>query len=436
MSAALLCFTFVLGASLSPAAYLIVEASGLTLLVLALIDPRHDSRSFPIGFQIVLGTLCLLLVTQLVPLPYALWRALPGRMLPAEIVEAAALEIHARPLSLDPEATLAALLYLIPGIAMFFATGIATYRQRVQLSALIILCVLASILLAAAQVSGVSAAYPYPTAHEGYAVGLFLNRNHEAILILIGIALLPILYHSRQALRLGTALRRASVLILMMLFAASVIVTISRAGLVLMPIAVLASLAFTLRLNAPRSSRPGRRRLLWMTTIAVVVIVIAALLSTSQVVVGTVSRLDGAFHDIRAVYWRDTLLAIQTYWPVGSGFGTFVPVYASVEALDSVGNTYVNHAHNDYLELALEGGLPVLLILMGYCVLLVRTALQPCPPEHMIFRRCALLAIGLLLLHSVVDYPIRTYFISTIFGFLNGMLVYPCSGTSELRREG
>ena len=43
--------------------------------------------------------------------------------------------------------------------------------------------------------------------------------------------------------------------------------------------------------------------------------------------------------------------------PAGSGFGTFVPVYEMHAPRTMLRSYYVNHAHNDWLELWLTGGL-------------------------------------------------------------------------------
>ena len=43
---------------------------------------------------------------------------------------------------------------------------------------------------------------------------------------------------------------------------------------------------------------------------------------------------------------------------VGAGPGTSTTDPATIE------RTYVNHAHNDYLELALEGGIPAIVLML------------------------------------------------------------------------
>src|SRR5205085_9366952 len=54
-----------------------------------------------------------------------------------------------------------------------------------------------------------------------------------------------------------------------------------------------------------------------------------------------------------------TVAATREFMPFGSGLGTFPRVYALHESHDQMDPlTWVNHAHDDYAETALEMGLP------------------------------------------------------------------------------
>ena len=59
----------------------------------------------------------------------------------------------------------------------------------------------------------------------------------------------------------------------------------------------------------------------------------------------------------RIPFAHNTITAAKAYMPFGSGVGTFVSVYPGFEpAHDAISNVYANHAHNDLLEVWLEGG--------------------------------------------------------------------------------
>jgi O-antigen ligase len=123
-----------------------------------------------------------------------------------------------------------------------------------------------------------------------------------------------------------------------------------------------------------------------------------------------------------------TLQAAWRYFPVGSGFGTFVPIYGMLQTPATVWAEYVNHAHDDWLEIFLEGGVPAALIAAGFLawfVLACRDAWRRPSPgtseSHQMLQRAATIAIALILLHSLVDYPMRTIAIMTVFGLASAL---------------
>ena len=74
---------------------------------------------------------------------------------------------------------------------------------------------------------------------------------------------------------------------------------------------------------------------------------------------------------------------------------------------------YMNHVHNDWLELALTGGVPAMLLvvvaLIAYGVRLTRTLMAGAERgEELVMRRLGLVMLLLLALASVTDYPLRT----------------------------
>jgi O-antigen ligase len=95
---------------------------------------------------------------------------------------------------------------------------------------------------------------------------------------------------------------------------------------------------------------------------------------------------------------------------VGFGLGTFTAVYPAY-ALFDMGNR-VEHAHNDWLEWAAEGGIPYAGVWMALAIWAVRPAVR------------SVWGIGVLgcFLHGVVDYPFARFGISAWTFALIGML--------------
>jgi len=138
--------------------------------------------------------------------------------------------------------------------------------------------------------------------------------------------------------------------------------------------------------------------------------------------------------DERILFWQDANVAIAQFWPFGSGLGTWVRVYPIFESLDVLGPTIVNNAHNDYLELVLEAGalaLVPLLLFVGYYLFgfarLLNSVRRGRPATMGV---AAGFAILLVMLHSIVDYPLRMLSIQAIFGLLSALLVMSVSASA------
>jgi O-antigen ligase len=205
--------------------------------------------------------------------------------------------------------------------------------------------------------------------------------------------------------------------LLLPIFSIIVVAAMSRAGWALL----LPALAISLLISI------GRRRLLSILMLCglIIVAVGAAVLAT-----GSLSReaqdVQAILQDNRLISMPDVMFTLQQFWPVGSGLGTFVPVFKANENLDLVTSLYLNHAHNDVLELLIETGI-LGAILLAIAVVLVLVRLWK------VFRRgsgsevTAVLGgagiLAILLLHSLVDYPIRADAIAAVAGLAAGLLV-------------
>ena len=72
---------------------------------------------------------------------------------------------------------------------------------------------------------------------------------------------------------------------------------------------------------------------------------------------GIVARLaQDPLDDLRWQYVHYGMDALRAWLPLGSGFGSFRFVYAPFEPIGAMTYVYALHAHNDLLELLIEGG--------------------------------------------------------------------------------
>jgi O-antigen ligase len=152
---------------------------------------------------------------------------------------------------------------------------------------------------------------------------------------------------------------------------------------------------------------PARRLRQGLATVAVLLaIATAALVTVGKDLPGWGTS---ASIETRMDYWTKTVRAVEDHGLTGSGFGTFEQVYRGYEDPGAVDRYYVNHAHNDYLEIALEGGIAALILLAAFLIWWAwqaRTAwLTPTGTPD---QKAAAVASAAILLHSGFDYPLRT----------------------------
>lgn len=400
-----------------------------------------------IGAIVALGTLppiaaslrtLLLLVTafavmlllQLIPLPYPIWTALPGR---TPIVEAFALAAAGRPwlpISLTPDATIAALLSLLPATAMILAVSNAPRTGRRDAIAVLLGAAILSVLLGCLQGAGgvESPLYAYAFTNRGSAVGLFANRNHLGTLMLCALPFVAAL--ARQNPRI---VPRVIAGVAGLVIASGAILTGSRAsiGLLLPILAGCAAIALHGRHVAPANGRAASG---WPANGRLGLAAGFGLLAAGAFVLlvhGTAGE-DPARSQHRGAITATTLRAATDVLPFGSGGGSFTAVYPAYEAAAAVTPEYTNHAHDDYAEMLLEFGIPgALLISTVVTAWLTRAwAVWKIPGADGDRARAGAVAIGAILLHSLVDYPLR---IAAVAGLAAALLATPIASPVDVR---
>ena len=147
--------------------------------------------------------------------------------------------------------------------------------------------------------------------------------------------------------------------------------------------------------------------------------------------VGFTQRFEqSGIEEIRWPVAQITSRAAIANLPFGSGFGTFVPVYDEFAPRTLLGVAYVNHAHDDWLELWLTGGAPAMVLVVGFLAWFAASSFRlwsNSPPEGRVLdlalAQAASIVIVLLLLHSVVDFPLRIPAVSVLFAMACAFLI-------------
>lgn len=390
------------------------------------------------AIALLVGILVLPLL-QLIPLRPDWWVQLPGRAQIASAYDAVGLARPWLPVSLTPAATLRSALSLLPATAMFLAVIQLNERERWWLTFVLLLVVVASVVVDFLQVmrGPDSPLYFYTITNKGSAVGFFANRNHNAALLYCAIPLAVAwgLGMSRAA----TAQFRVGMFLVGVVVVGAVLglaIAGSRAGLVL---GLAAGLSCIVLAAAHRSRRWRRTRVL----IAIGGNVLALLLAFQFGFVALATRLEHSelIDDIRWPVAKVTLDTARAYDPVGTGFGSFVPVFQSEEPRNLLATYYINHAHNDWLELWLDGGIPALVLAGLFFLWFVGSSFRVwlarrISAQSATMGRAGSVLILLLLLHSVVDYPLRTTALMVIFAFCAGLMLVPSDSLTASEREG
>lgn len=364
----------------------------------------------------------LLAALQLVPLPPGLWTTLPGRELVAEISANLGLADIWRPLTLAPGRTTNTLFAMSVPLAAFALVAIQRGGDRRRLVWPLLIAGAVSALLGLLQILGPpkSGLYLYRITNPGVAVGLFANRNHNALFLA---SLIPLLgYVALSARAFG---RRGPLVVAACgggaLFAFPLIlVNGSRAGAA----AALAMVAATGALwwlyhrpEAGKGSGGALERWAGALMLGGVALLAGLTYGLSRSLVSQRLLDEPLGEEMRIKAFSHLLEMIAAYFPVGSGLGSFDLAYKVIEPDELLQPQFLNQAHNDLLQLLIEGGLPAALILLAGLWWFVRAGLRSWRaftgsarnkregPDPAIF---AFLSLGALLAGSLVDYPLRT----------------------------
>ena len=318
---------------------------------------------------------------------------------------------HTLALTASWERTAEALLFVLPPTILFLVLSRFSEDDFNRLLPFFYLGFLANIVFGLVQFAARSGAELSPGFLPYLAsAGFFANANHFASLMFVGI---PLVIYQFGAVRRPLLSLVAVIVIVMASFA-----TRSVAGVFLSVGCALVSYALVLRIKI-------HWRLLLVAT-AVAGMVVLSFNPGNVLEIRADDPLD------RTSIWRNTLTAIGAYLPLGSGLGTFDLVYPGFEAASDIRTSFINHAHNEYLELLLEGGIAAGVLMLAYLVLLL-LAMWRLPKSQL--RNAAFCGISFLLIHSAVEYPLRNLSLALVFSVLNAIVFSTNVAVSRARQR-
>lgn len=411
-----------------PGQIVVVVAAAIVLLVAGAGLAVGDWRQLGAVHLFVLAAFALVLV-QLIPLPPGLWTRLPGRPVFAEAMTGADIEIGWHALSLTPDATLFAVLAFAPLFAVLALMLRLSGPFRALVPGALLVLIAAGALLAMVQVA-TGTPYFYRIANFGEATGSFANRNHFALFTALSLPLLAVWAVSPP--REGGAVQLRPILagVAAITVVALLLVAGSRGGLLVGLVGCLLGLLIW----SARSGRVRRGRLLLGAAVGLAVAVLLTAVFSAQSRDLALARIVASEDDgIRANINRAILPMIGDYLPFGSGFGSFASVYKLYEPLETLGPRYANQAHNDLLQIVLEGGLPALALLAAFGVWFLQRSLRvwrgleggptarssrgyaAFAPQTLQLGQAGSAMIVMIGIMSAFDYPLRTPLVATVF---------------------
>lgn len=413
------------GGTSSPVPELILELMFAAAFALWAAQAGSLAR-VPAKIWAITALIVLIPALQLVPLPPVIWQALPGRELQREALELVGQSQTWRAWSLAPDRTLASLLSLGPPLALLIMTSTFEWPQRAKLLAVLYGVAVLTLIVGALQLgSGPDGPMRFYGGTDLVLTGFQANRNSTADLLLIAMVGLPALivelvrqnrFPPLNSYIVWTSIAGMALCLL------GVVLTSSRTGIVLLPVALLGG---ALVLNT--WLRLSWRKLALGGLAAIAALALAAWLLWNQTSIANASSRFVFDNELRPELWRDAVFVTRQFFPFGTGMGGFIPAMIAAERLEIVLEALPVRAHNDFLELVLEAGAfgaaalsAIFLIIAGAARRALKAGSSP-----RVLAIFAIMALFLIALHSVVDYPLRSMTLACLAAVCTGMLVAP-----------
>lgn len=401
----------------------ILQLTSIALLVI-LVQQNPDIRAWPkASIWAILPLIAVLLF--LLPWPSAWQQAGIARMQLVEILQPVIGPLNVQG-SLTPMASERALFWLLPAIALYCSVLQMHFEEKKYVVATLIFWVFVGAIVGLAQkADGVnSALYFYSNTNRGSSVGFFANNNHYAICLAIT---LPLVWTALIGL-FNRRMQQPVHPLWFVMFAGIAILFIlgfmlsgSRAGLALGMLGCLLMLPAVIMADQHKGAKH------WVFAVFAIGLIFSIQLGLYFI---SMQFAPDPMSDLRLEIYPIVREAATQFAPVGSGPGSFwfaFPHYGGMLA----GNLIINHAHNDYLELWLEMhwlfiavAMPLLLAFIWQSARVwFRARLYK--TDSVLLARAASIGIFLLIVHSSIDYPLRTSAMLAITGLLVAILASP-----------
>jgi O-antigen ligase len=241
-------------------------------------------------------------------------------------------------------------------------------------------------------------------AYFGDATGTLVNRNHFATVLEL---CLPALLARRWLARERPQATEDGAITAVFLTGATamglaVVLSHSRGGLLGLLSALVVGAVLV------RSGREGRSGRMLLGALGLLVVFYGAYVGFEPVI-DRFSTLPEEVEHGRPALWRDTIDLVRDFPVAGVGAGAYESIFPAYRRLSTDPAAYA-HAHQDYLELAAEGGAFAVVLALAAAwgfVATIRAGLARITGQRHL--ALALLTAGIVaaLLHAAVDFPLH-----------------------------
>lgn len=416
------------------------EASVMLLIAATLLGLRPSVEDAK-PVWVILGATIGLVLLELLPLPPALWQALPGRAMFAEVALATGQSQPWRCWAIVPGGAINAAASLTVPLAVLVLANCLRHDERTSVPGLLLAVIVGAMLVGLLQFSGAEMTNPMVNAERGMVDGLFANRNHFALFLAIGCVVAPVWAYNRDNAKKSSNQLQAKWRVpvsfaLVVLFVLVILASGSRAGLLLGLLGTGIGLLIVHKNIGNDLKNYGR----WVFPAVIAGIIGTFVLAIlASMMAGRAVSIDRVLsfamtQDLRARNLPVVLKMVWDYFPAGAGFGGFDPLFRIYEPLGFLQPEYFNHAHNDFVEVVLDGGLAALLLLIGALVWWARSTIRVwrSPADGQAVPRMGSAILLLIFAASAIDYPARTPTIMAVTVIAAMCMSFPLTGRASL----
>jgi O-antigen ligase len=212
----------------------------------------------------------------------------------------------------------------------------------------------------------------------GTPFGSYVNRNHYAGLMemLFPLCLALFLFYKPRTTRKSIRdrmteafnMHATNIYVLLglsaVLIATSIFLTLSRGAIVSLCLSMIIFGVLFISKNAHEKKTP------LIIFVIILIVLSVGWFGWSPIIerFGSTGSTASKVSELRPGIWKDSGSIIKDFPLTGAGFGGFVDIYPKYRTIST--DTAIDHAHNDYIELLSDGGVPALLMFMWFLIIL------------------------------------------------------------------